>query len=346
MATSASESSTSNTSSQSNTSSTSSTNDSGYSGNNGFSIGNYSSQTANSNTDSGAPSETSVAHGAGVAGPGLENGNFGSAWSSDSGGSHGVGAGGNGSGTWGSYDSGMDFMDKGIVSGGGYFNAPRSGVKTISGEGSKPVSYSAADGSRGFYVDTEHGTYNVNETTGTVTTMNDETVGSFNKNGTFIPAKGVNLPQEVIDDMSKDYAFYQDKWDSVKGSLTEASKAEAKTKDGETVDINETPTGRPNVQTTNGIKDADIEGTTHLTEGGFNNDKAQSEIDQQYKDIDETNNENKTNYNRDVFNRGMKEVSTESVSDERCKKFVSTCIKHEPFARQGVKKIVEIIRSK
>lgn len=83
------------------------------------------------------------------------------------------------------------------------------------------------------------------------------------------------------------------------------------------------------------------------SESGYNNDsfkeQAQKEAETA-KEIGFSGGEHKTNYNANTWNQGMSDHSTEVVSDERMKEFVTRCLKKEPGIRMGAKKITQIIR--
>ena len=86
------------------------------------------------------------------------------------------------------------------------------------------------------------------------------------------------------------------------------------------------------------------------TEPGYNNDAVKDRAEKEYTMAQNNNvigiseDPNKTNYVNDDWNQGMVEKSTDVVSDERCKKFMSSVVHHEPAMRNGFKKIVTIIR--
>lgn len=280
-----------------------------------------------------ATNETEAAHISGIEGPGLQNGNFGSAWTGNSKtgkstafGNYTITPSGDGNGTYGNSLTSDDFTSKTTYKNGNkYSSYINENSGTLGGLITTP------EGSR-YYVDPD----------GSVYASGNKKIGTVNENGSFIAGRGLDISDSTINEINN--------------TIAAANAAAATNAEGTAVsNPNEIPTASPGVKVMNGVHDADVESSAISsgsangnlpTEAGFNNDKAKQEVETQYKNINEAMDENKTNYNRDTWNQGMKETSTEAVSDERCKKFVSTCIKHEPFARQGVKKIVEIIRSK
>ena len=286
--------------------------------------GGSSSSSGSSSNSSYSPSlsytrddystETANAHDAGISGPGLSNGAFGSSWSAVT-------------------NNGATLL---------YGNGKGSTFARDTDNG-RTSSYSD-----GTYIYTEDNRGNVYATRpdGTQTY-----IGTINSNGSFIGRGGLS-PEFSAADVQKARGEAQE-------SLTGSSTTSKTDKNGSSItdvsNINETPSTKAGTQVMSGVHDSDVESSTTSggsangnipTESGYNNDKAKNEVEQQFKNIDADTDENKTNYNKDTFNYGMKDVSTDAVSDERCKKFVSNCIRHEPFARKGVKKIVEIIRSK
>ena len=139
--------------------------------------------------------------------------------------------------------------------------------------------------------------------------------------------------------------------------LDQASQSFDKVTDSDVENIEDKP-GKPEEvkdnmeETPQDVSDSGVPSQNLPQEPGYDNDAVKDQAKKDYEaarnggKIGLSEDPNKTNYVNDEWNQGMVENSNDVVSDERCKKFLTTVMKHEPNIRSGAKKITLIIRGK